>query len=224
MNTHSASQPFISIIRTIAKAYGMDLDAPYGYLRLEQQPYPALIVEKMGNNLLSVAYSHGYKGIKSANRQILFQIEIQDEKEWWFPVFITQFGETCHVALLDPLNPIQLKAKGVEESVSFCDTWADELVEPHWHIKGKPSPQVRAAYRRFSSLAPGSLSPSLDEDDQPILQLHGNYLIEGNKTGLLALMEAAATALTQQTQGTVKVFDANAYRHLLQVKLSTDGA
>ncbi|MGH2413546.1 MAG: hypothetical protein ACRDEA_07615 [Microcystaceae cyanobacterium] len=34
----------------------------------------------------------------------------------------------------------------------------------------------------------------------------------------------AATALTQQSQGTEEVFDAHAYRHLLQVRLCLDEA
>ncbi|MGH2413046.1 MAG: hypothetical protein ACRDEA_05025, partial [Microcystaceae cyanobacterium] len=198
MNTpHSASQPFISIICTIANAYGMNLEAPYCCLRLEQEPYPALIVEKMGNSLLCVAYSHCEKEIKYVNPQILFQIEKLGEKEIWLPVSITRLGETYHIAHLDSLgNPIQFKLKEVEESVSLCDTWADELVEQHWHIKGQPSPQVRAVGSRFNPLDSDCSPPSFT-DDQPVLHLHGNYLIEGNKTGLLALMEAAATALTK---------------------------
>ncbi|MGH2415762.1 MAG: hypothetical protein ACRDEA_19140, partial [Microcystaceae cyanobacterium] len=143
----------------------------------------------------------------------------------WFPVSITQFGETCHIAHLDNSgHPIRFKLIGAKECLCLCETWADELVEQHWHVKVQPSPQVRAVCTRFNLLTPGCVSPSWDEDEQPILHLHGSYLIEGNKTGLLALMEAAAKALTKQTQGTVEVLDANAYMHLLEVKLSTGGA
>ncbi|MGH2412498.1 MAG: DUF6908 domain-containing protein, partial [Microcystaceae cyanobacterium] len=195
MNTpQPVSQQFISIVRIIALAYGMDLDVPLFRLRLEQKPYPALIIEKVGISLLCVAHYHCYKGIKCVNPQILFQIEKLGEREIWFPLSITRLGETCHVAPLDSLNSIQLKAKGVEESVSFWDIWADELVEQHWQIKGKPSPQVRAVGSRFNPLDSDCSPPSFD-DDQPVLHLHGSYLIEGNKTGLLVLMEAAATAL-----------------------------
>ncbi|MGH2416494.1 MAG: hypothetical protein ACRDEA_22930, partial [Microcystaceae cyanobacterium] len=142
---------------------------------------------KMGNSLLSVANHYQEKEPPYINPQILFQIETQDEKECWFPVSITQFGETCHIAHLDSLgNRLRSQLIGAKEGLCLCETWADKLVEQHWHVKGKPAPGVRAVCNRFSALAPGSLSPSWDEDDQPVLQLHGSYLIEGNKTGLLA--------------------------------------
>jgi hypothetical protein len=56
-------------------------------------------------------------------------------------------------------------------------------------------------------------------EDSPVLHLDLDYSIRGNRTGLLALIDAAAMALAAQSKSEFSVFDFQADKHSLQVSL-----
>ncbi|MGH2412495.1 MAG: hypothetical protein ACRDEA_02120 [Microcystaceae cyanobacterium] len=54
---------------------------------------------------------------------------------------------------------------------------------------------------------------------EPWLHLESDYRIQGSRSGLLALIEAAAQALALQSEASAEVFDAHCDSHHLKVTL-----
>jgi hypothetical protein len=56
-------------------------------------------------------------------------------------------------------------------------------------------------------------------ENSPVIHIDANYQIRGNRTGLLTLIDAVATALASQSECTSEILDGQADVHDLQIVL-----
>jgi len=228
---YSTPEHFTFEIEAIAKTYYLDLKSPRAYLRLTKGDVENLTIEKLDTERIEVTRYHHVGEEALPYPSIEFVIEEFDEDDEenhhisWTPIKIAQDYQTRQIAWVERNNFVaEFDSPATKEVADFCSQWAKDLEKQQWQVDGKPAPGVTATMRYFDAM--GSL-PLLEKKgegqevskDSPVLHLDSDYSIKGNRTGLLALIEAVATALMAQSESTSSVFDFQADKHSLQVSL-----
>ncbi|NJO94408.1 MAG: hypothetical protein HC820_08895 [Hydrococcus sp. RM1_1_31] len=231
---YSTPEHFTFEIEAIAKAYALDLESPRAYLRLTKGDKENLTIQKLDVERIEVACYHSQGGEILPNPSIEFLIEEFDEDDEenhhisWTPLKVSQDYQTRQIAWVERNNFVaEFDSPATKEVADFCLEWAKEIEKQQWQVDGKPAPGVTATIRYFDAM--GSL-PILKKkvdveevsEDSPVLDFDLNYCIKGNRTGLLALIDAAAMALAAQSESTSSVFDFQADKHSLQISLCGD--
>lgn len=119
------------IITAIAEKHTLDLNDPESYLRLQQSSLMPLVIEKIGEHLVSVAHYYTQNGDMMADPDIVFFTGYQE----WVPIQITQ-------ALVGFMNVAELSPDGTSiksfrpqaqaELATFCREWAGNLQAQNW--------------------------------------------------------------------------------------------
>lgn len=126
-----ASRKMRQVITALAEKYGLDLTAEEATLQLEMKGFDQLVIEKVADNLLRVAYSGepGVEGVVS-NPAILFYTEGVE----WIPITLMQTVEDYDVqtvVLSDyTVKPVTLAAQ--VDLANFIETWAQKIQEQGW--------------------------------------------------------------------------------------------
>lgn len=119
------------IIIAIAERHAFDLNSPESYLRLEQPSLMPLVIEKIGEHLISVAHYYTQNGDMMADPDIVFFTGYHE----WMPIQITQtpLGFT-NVAELSPdgTSIKSFRPQAQAELATFCREWADNLQAQNW--------------------------------------------------------------------------------------------
>lgn len=211
---YTAPRQFIELIQAFALVYSLDLDADRSYLRLKKDlgrkaappPPRILVIEKLSQNLIRIAcYEQDER--EPPKLALVFATELVDGEETWNPVSITQGDLTRQVATTDEVGFVcKFDSLGTKEAASLCRAWTYELEQQQWHLNGKPVPGISATLRYFSLLE--ILEPPKLPNENPWISL-SDYHIQGNIQGLLALVDAAMSALAFQSEGIAQIFEAD---------------
>jgi hypothetical protein len=126
-----ASSKMQSIIALIAKKHGLDLEARESHLRLEMPGFDRLVIEKIGENLVSVAHYYEQNGDLIAEPDVVFFTGHRS----WEPIEITQsLGGTRRVARLDDqaCAITHLNTRAQKDLGLFTEQWALNIKAQGW--------------------------------------------------------------------------------------------
>jgi hypothetical protein len=132
------------VIEKVAKAHGLDLDAPSAALRLEMPNYQPLVVEKIGPKLVSVCHYREENGDLVQDPEVVFLQTVAG----WAAVEITQppmmlMGIECggyqEVCELDDTGTSIMRyyPRRLDEVTSFCAMWARNIRDQRWAERGQ---------------------------------------------------------------------------------------
>lgn len=123
-----------TIITRIAQKHSLDLTACEANLRLEQDGYQPLVIEKVGQHLVSVAHYYQQNGDTVPDPDVVFFTGYGD----WVPMEISQaLGYTCAAWLSDDGQKIErFQPRAQADIASFCRTWAKNIRDQKWLEEG----------------------------------------------------------------------------------------
>jgi hypothetical protein len=130
-----------TIITAIAAKHGLDLSASEAHLKLEQDCYMPLVIEKVGLNLISVAHYFRQNGDTIADPDVVFFMGYLE----WVPIEIQQsFGYQQVAKVKDDGSAIShLNVRAQADLASFCRMWGKNIKEQQWLEQGRvPSKEV----------------------------------------------------------------------------------
>jgi len=128
MKTAEAMQRSIT---AIADKHSLDLKSPDFYLSLEQPNFMPLVIEKIGEHLLSVAHYYKLEGDLLADPDVVFFTGYK----YWVPVQIRQalFGTMDAAQLSEDGADIQsFNPKTQADLAAFCRDWAANIKAQDW--------------------------------------------------------------------------------------------
>lgn len=124
-----------SIVAQIAAKHDLDLSADEAHLRLEQEPYMPLVIEKVGLHLVSVAHYFYQNGDAVADPDVVFFTGLDS----WVPIEITQSfgGYQRYVQLSSDGKSIErFSPRGQADLARFCHMWARNVKAQCWLKQG----------------------------------------------------------------------------------------
>lgn len=126
-----------SIITAIAAKHGLDLSASEAHLKLEQQNYMPLVIEKIGTNLVSVAHYYEQNGDLIPDPDVVFFTGYAE----WVPIEITQVMGYQEVAWLkeDGKAIKSIKMAAQADLANFCESWAKNIKAQGWLLTVIPA-------------------------------------------------------------------------------------
>jgi|GEM_PF-307396 len=120
------------VITRLATRFGLDLAAGAAYLKLENDPYVPLVVEKVGRNLLSVAHYVEEGGDLAADPEVVFFTGYGQ----WVPIEVTQHPPAGYRAYAEPSADgkeiAHLDVAGQADLARFVEVWARNLAAQGW--------------------------------------------------------------------------------------------
>ncbi len=126
-----ASPKMQSIIAQIADKHGLDLEARESHLRLEMPGFDRLVIEKIGQHLVSVAHYYELNGDLIAEPDVVFFTGYTG----WVPIEITQsLGGTRRLARLDEqgCDITHLNIRAQKDLALFTEQWARNISGQGW--------------------------------------------------------------------------------------------
>lgn len=118
------------LIRQIAEKHSLDLSANEAHLRLEQDGYMPLVIEKVGEHQVSIAHYFQQNGDTIADPDVVFFIGYGE----WVPIEIQQVLGYQVVAKLNgdgsAIDAINLRAQA--GLASFVHQWARNIKAQGW--------------------------------------------------------------------------------------------
>jgi hypothetical protein len=124
------SPKFRDVISALACKHGLDLTAPEAHLKISNEPYMDLYIEKIGPYLLSVAHFRHELCYEIPDPQVILHT-LHPE---WVPIEIHQVLGTRQAAWLDDTGTrivgFQPTAQG--SIAIFSEWWADNLRDQDW--------------------------------------------------------------------------------------------
>lgn len=123
-----------SLITQIAEKHGLDLSASEAHLRLEQEGYMPLVIEKIGHHQLSVAHYFRQNGDTIADPDVVFFASYAE----WVPIEIQQVMGFQRVAKLndDGSAIAAINLRGQADLASFVNQWARNIKAQGWLEQG----------------------------------------------------------------------------------------
>lgn len=125
------------IIEQIAAKNGLDMTASEAHLRLNNEPYMPLVIEKVGKDFVSVAHYYEQNGDLVADPEVVFYTGYGE----WVPVEMTQppmmimgraIGGTQRLVTFEDGKAVRYAPKQQASVASFCRTWAKNIREQQW--------------------------------------------------------------------------------------------
>jgi hypothetical protein len=126
-----ASPQMQGIITRIAQKHGLVLESRDAHLRLELPHFDRLVIEKIGENLVSVAHYYEQNGDLVAEPDVVFFTGYTG----WVPIEITQsLTGTQWVARLDEQGAdiTHIKAQAQKKLAEFTEQWARNITAQGW--------------------------------------------------------------------------------------------
>lgn len=123
---------FKTVIEKIAAQHGLDLTATQSHLRLENEGYMPLVIEKVGKDRVSVAHYYEQNGDLIADPDVVCWIAPGGD---WFPIEMQQppigrfSGYSAVVVDWKDGRPNHYYPRMQSGIASFCATWAKNLVD-----------------------------------------------------------------------------------------------
>ncbi len=119
-------------IERLAKKHNFDMSVSYGGFKISNPPYMDLVIEKVGDNLISVCHYREVNGDLCQDPEIVFLIPPAELKDacGWFPIEIT--GNTYmgyqRVATLDKDGQMKnIYPQAQAQVTTFANTWAKNI-------------------------------------------------------------------------------------------------
>lgn len=133
----------------LATAYGFDLTSPSKeiYLKLEQDNFMPLVLEKHEPHVFSLSHYYVQNGDLMSDPDVTFIIFNNSNNHLIYPLTYTQhnLGIYQEVAWLNQeRNCISLfKPYALLDLVEFCNIWMDNIYAQDWFLnKNQPNPQL----------------------------------------------------------------------------------
>jgi len=129
-NTLKTSKAMQGLITQIAAKHGLDLSAEEAHLRLEQNGYMPLVIEKIGQYRVSVAHYFRQNGDSIADPDVVFFTGYSE----WVPIEIQQvMGYSRYTELAADETTIERFApRGQADLASFVHQWARNIKAQGW--------------------------------------------------------------------------------------------
>jgi hypothetical protein len=128
------SKTMQAIITAIAAKHRLDLTASEAHLRLTNEPYMPLVIEKVGRHLVSVTHYRIENSDAIADPDCVFFTGYED----WVPIEIQQVFGYRRVAELNDtgtaIKSINLRAQA--DLASFTNLWARNIKAQDWLERG----------------------------------------------------------------------------------------
>jgi len=124
------------IITAIAEKHDLDLTASESHLRLEQPGFMPLVIEKIGQHLVSVAHYYTQEGDLMADPEIVYFTGYQE----WVPTQITQAPWGCWDAAELSSEGTDIKSFDPQKQAdlaAFSNEWAENISAQNW-LDAKP--------------------------------------------------------------------------------------
>lgn len=135
------SKSMQAIITAIAEKHNLDLSAEEAHLRLENEPYMPLVIEKVGKHLVSVAHYYYQSGDAIADPDVVFFTGYGE----WVAIEIQQPIGYQRVAHLNDtgtaIETVNLRAQA--DLASFTNLWARNIKEQGYLSSGV-NPKTKA--------------------------------------------------------------------------------
>jgi len=137
-----------NIIRQLTLAYDADiLNSDNIYLRLEQDCFHPLVLERHEPNVFSLTHYYTQNGDLMSDPDVTFLIHRHERSLSLYPLSITQsaLGIYDEVAFLndkrDGLKSI--KPSPMKDIADFCNVWASNILAQGWFLTdSKPNPEI----------------------------------------------------------------------------------
>lgn len=124
------TKPMQRLITQIAAKHGLDLSAEEAHLRLEQNGYMPLVIEKIGQYRVSVAHYFRQNGDSIADPDVVFFTGYSE----WVPIEIQQvmgFHRYAELAV-DEGSIERFAPRGQADLALFTNQWARNLKQQGW--------------------------------------------------------------------------------------------
>jgi len=117
-------RPCLAIARVIteyAEVAGLDMKASDGSMRIDNEPFERLCIEKIDTNVISVAHYFEQNGDLVPDPDMVFFIL----DSYWYPVSFQ--NQLTYQECMEYDNDGQILAvlENIRSMISFTDTWAD---------------------------------------------------------------------------------------------------
>ena len=138
------SKPMQATIEAIARKHNLDLSAESAHLRLENEPYMPLVIEKIGRHLVSVAHYFTQNGDAIADPDVVFFTG----DGLWVPIEIQQVMGDQRVAELNGSGTAikSLHTRAQADVASFANLWARNITAQQYLERGVNRAAVEASH------------------------------------------------------------------------------